>query len=308
VETARRSEARGQLKRVTDLSVAAPAACPNCSTPLATPCPNFCSVCGQETTVRPPTLGEFAQQFGGAYFSTEGALWRTLRLLLFKPGELTRQYLAGRRKHYVLPLRLYLTVSVVVLLLLRVVATIQPGLDAAQAEALSELPRTLTIDVGFGRVELKDGVFTCEDLPQWLCDRFQSRMVLDPKAMIKELRLVGERLTGNWGSAMFVLMPSFAFGLWYLYRDRRMRYTEHLVFALHLHAFWFVALALLEVGFVPVQSAALLAIPVYAVLAMRRVYGGAWGQLAWRASVLFLAYSLLVLLAIVILVLIALLA
>ena len=57
----------------------------------------------------------------------------------------------------------------------------------------------------------------------------------------------------------------------------------------------------------PVQSVALLAIPAYAVLAMRRVYGGGWGQLAWRASVLFLAYSLLVVLAIVALVLIALL-
>jgi hypothetical protein len=50
--------------------------------------------------MRPPTLiSEFMQQFGGAYFSTEGALWRTLKLLLLKPGELTVQYLAGRRKH-----------------------------------------------------------------------------------------------------------------------------------------------------------------------------------------------------------------
>ncbi len=53
--------------------------------------------------MRPPTLVEFAQQFGGAYLATEGALWRTLRLLLTRPGELTRRYLAGQRKHYVLP-------------------------------------------------------------------------------------------------------------------------------------------------------------------------------------------------------------
>ena len=47
--------------------------------------------------MRPPTLVEFAQQFGGAYLATEGALWRTLRLLLTRPGELTRRYLAGPR-------------------------------------------------------------------------------------------------------------------------------------------------------------------------------------------------------------------
>ena len=56
-------------------------------------------------------MGELAQQFGGAYFSTEGALWRTLKLLLTRPGELTVRYLAGQRKHFVLPLRLTLSIS-----------------------------------------------------------------------------------------------------------------------------------------------------------------------------------------------------
>lgn len=66
--------------------------------------------------MRPPTIGEFAQQFGGSVMATEGALWRTLVLLFTRPGQLTREYLAGRRRHYVLPLRLYLTVSLVALL------------------------------------------------------------------------------------------------------------------------------------------------------------------------------------------------
>ncbi len=277
-----------------------PAACLNCSAPLATPRPNFCPACGQETTVRPPTLGEFAQQFGGAYFSTEGALWRTLGLLLLRPGELTRQYLAGRRKHYVLPLRLYLTVSVVLLLLLRtmVVLQVQPALDFKRVEALPERPKSLTVDLAFGRAELKDGAFTCDGFPQWLCARLQSRMVLEPKAMAEELGRVRDRLTGNWGTAMFVLMPSFAFGLWLLYRNRRMRYTEHLVFALHLHAFWFIVIAVSQVGIELVDIAAMLAIPGYAVLAMRRVYGGRWGPLALRALALTTAYAVLVALVI----------
>ena len=43
---------------------------------------------------------------------------------------------------------------------------------------------------------------------------------------------------------MFVLLPGFALWLKLAYLNRRMRYTEHLVFALHVHAFWFAALLL----------------------------------------------------------------
>ena len=82
-------EARRQLTRAVD--PAAPSACLDCGAPFATPRPTFYPSCEQETTARPPTLGEFAQQFGDAYFSIEGALWRTLAPLLFRPGEPIRQ-------------------------------------------------------------------------------------------------------------------------------------------------------------------------------------------------------------------------
>ena len=87
-------------------------ACRNCGTqaPL-----KFCPECGQETALHPPTLGEFLHEFVGHYVALEGALWRTLRLLLTRPGRLTREYLEGRRRRYVLPLRLYLTCQLPVL-------------------------------------------------------------------------------------------------------------------------------------------------------------------------------------------------
>ena len=48
--------------------------CRNCGQVLAQPLPNFCPHCGQESRVRAPRMGEFLQQLGGAYFTTEGAL------------------------------------------------------------------------------------------------------------------------------------------------------------------------------------------------------------------------------------------
>jgi len=251
----------------------APTACPNCGQAFASPPPAFCPACGQESHVRPPRLGEFIQQFGGAYLATEGALWRTLKLLLIKPGELTRQYLAGRRKHYVLPLRLYLTVSLVVLLMLRLVASVNIDTpDSVQFDGNEA--RNVKVTLGVGSAGLKDGVFFCTDLPAWLCKRIQRRIDLKPEALASAVQQLGERFVANLGAVLFVVLPSFALWLKLVYFNRHLRYTEHLVFALHLHTFWFLMICLLLTPWPWVPTLAMLAVPVYAWLAMGRVYGG----------------------------------
>jgi hypothetical protein len=275
---------------------AAPHACANCGQLLAAPPPPFCPHCGQETRVRPPRLGEFMQQFGGAYLSTEGALWRSLWLLLARPGELTRQYLSGRRKHYVLPLRLYLTVSVLVMLAMRLSAS--PGLldsDGSGVEAVKiQRPANgefVVLDFGPNKVGRRDGKFFCEGLPAALCQRFKRRLDHDDEGLKDEMRRFGERFLSNIGAAMFVMLPLFALWLKLVYLGRDLRYTEHLVFALHLHAFWFLALALTLPGLPWLKAVAVFAVPVYAMLALKRVYGGSlWGRLL-RAAVVSLLYG-----------------
>jgi hypothetical protein len=234
----------------------------------------FCPECGQETTVRAPTLGEFAQQFGGAYFATEGALWRSLKLLLSKPGALTAQYLAGRRKHYVLPLRLYLTISLLVLLLVRLVGSGSVEVQVGDTAEIAKENSNIVIDLGGGRAGMRDGVFFCENLPTWVCKRIQRRIDIDPRKMLGEVESMKDRFLGNLGGAMFVLLPCFALWLKLAYRNRRLRYTEHLVFALHVHAYWFLALLFTLPGWGPLTALALLTVPVYTLMAMKRVYGG----------------------------------
>lgn len=267
-----------------------PGACPNCGHVFDGPPPRFCPECGQETLVKAPTVGEFLQQFGGAYLSTEGALWRTLKLLLFRPGELTRQYLAGRRKHYVLPLRLYLTISLLVLLVLRGMASV-----AIQAPDIAKIdegdrPLSLAINLGTGRAGLKDGVFFCEDLPGWLCQRLQRRIDIKPEAFIDAVRQLSERFVANLGAALFVLVPSFALFMKLAYLNRGLRYTEHLVFGLHVHAYWFlvVGVTLLPLG--GVEDLALFVVPLYTLRAMRRVYGGGFVWRWLRAGLVSLLY------------------
>ena len=262
---------------VTASTTRASTSCLNCGEPFEDrsprPAARFCSMCGQEAQPKPPTLREFAQQFGGAYFSTEGALWRSLALLLFRPGQLTAQYLAGRRRHYVLPLRLYLTISLLVLLLVRLLGSAGPEIPAnpvAEATAL----HNLQINIGPGKAGVRDGVFFCERLPGWMCKRLQKRIDIDPKAVKGEIEAFKDRLLGNLGAAMFVLLPSFALWLKLAYWNRGLRYTEHLVFALHVHAFWFLALALMLLNVGWLTLALVIGVPLYTLAAMKRVYGG----------------------------------
>lgn len=263
--------------------------CRNCGHDFGRTRPRYCPACGQETNVKPPTLREFAQQFGGAYLSTEGALWRTLKLLVLQPGELTRQYLAGRRRHYVLPLRLYLTVSVLVLLALRL--TTSSGLDVEVVPRPAQAPKTLQVDIAHGRAGLENGVFYCRDLPQWLCARLKRRLDLDPKSVQREVAEIGTRFVSNLGGAMFVLVPAFAAWLKLAWWNRGLRYTEHLVFALHLHAFWFLLLALMLLPGSLLVFAALVAAPVHAWLAERRLYRARWWAQALRDAFVCAAYA-----------------
>ena len=276
---------------------ASPAACPNCAQAFDSPAPHYCPACGQETRVRPPRIGEFIQQFGGAYLSTEGALCRTLKLLLLKPGELTRQYLAGRRKHYVLPLRLYLTISVVTLLLVRALAAANMDIGPTvringEATEPAELHSSFNLSMAGGRAGLKDGHFYCTDLPGWICKRLKKRMDIDPKAIGSEIAAFSQRFMANLGGVMFLMLPSFALWLKLAYWNRRLHYTEHLVFALHTHAFLFVMLALTLPQWPWLSALAFTACPVYVLLAMRRVYGGRWWPLWLRAMMVGTLYSL----------------
>jgi hypothetical protein len=54
------------------------------------------------------------------YFGLDGRFWKSLRLLIFQPGRLTKEYFSGRRSPYLAPLRLYLSATVLFFFLLTV--------------------------------------------------------------------------------------------------------------------------------------------------------------------------------------------
>ncbi|MGI9222057.1 MAG: DUF3667 domain-containing protein [Woeseiaceae bacterium] len=88
--------------------------CKNCDTPIEA---NFCPQCGQKDIEleRPLTalLGEVIRET----FEVDGRVARTIWTLVRRPGVLTSEFLAGRRRLYSSPLRLYLVVSLLFFLL-----------------------------------------------------------------------------------------------------------------------------------------------------------------------------------------------
>jgi hypothetical protein len=78
--------------------------CANCQAPLTG---NFCNMCGQSAHIQHSLL-HLAEEVvhGVLHFDAKG--WRTIPLLVFLPGRLTRRYIDGQRKTYVSPLALFL--------------------------------------------------------------------------------------------------------------------------------------------------------------------------------------------------------
>ena len=81
-------------------------ACLNCGTALVG---SHCHACGQRAHVH-RTLRAFAHDLMHGVLHFEGKTWRTLPLLAWRPGKLTREYIDGRRASYVSPIALFLFV------------------------------------------------------------------------------------------------------------------------------------------------------------------------------------------------------
>jgi hypothetical protein len=73
----------------------------------------FCHKCGQENVEVKESFGHLIMHFIEDLTHFDGKLWKTLKLLLFKPAKLTQLYMDGERANYIHPIRMYLFISTV---------------------------------------------------------------------------------------------------------------------------------------------------------------------------------------------------
>lgn len=266
---------------------AAPSHCLNCGAAVAN---NFCSVCGQETVLHVPSVREFFHEFIGHYVALEGKLWKTLALLIFRPGRLTADYIAGRRARYVVPLRLYLTLSVLFFALLHYGPT-QFSLVKPHAEAPNRLGLT-DKEPGPDTVRINSKLLGVN--PAW--DARVKQITAMPTD--EAIALVRSKFFAYVPYAMFLIMPLFALYLKLLYLGSGRRYGEHMLFALHANGFAFLLLGLIWVApWTELGVALFIWLLAYLPIAMRRVYGGSRKVTAVRWAVLMAVYTVTVIAA-----------
>ncbi|MGK5053197.1 DUF3667 domain-containing protein [Janthinobacterium sp. RB2P8] len=263
--------------------------CHNCDTHAPG---NFCSACGQATTLHVPSAREFLHEFVAHYVALEGKLWRTLALLLFRPGALSNEYLSGRRVRYVEPLRVYLTFSILFFAILKfsspdVFLTVHSQQAQVSAHGPGQIaenkPSTMHISILGQTPTLPRQWQDFEQLPT-----------------TEKQKLVVDSFFHYAPYALFCLMPLFALFLKILYLDSGRRYGEHFLFALHTNAFAFITMALMSL--IPIDLVRLVLgawLLAYLPWAMWRVYPSGKLATVCRWLLLMTAYGLAMSLAIV---------
>ncbi|HVG91697.1 MAG TPA: DUF3667 domain-containing protein [Alphaproteobacteria bacterium] len=204
----------------------AQAVCGDCGAPLDGP---YCSRCGEQAIDRHSlTLSHFLKHNVLHELShVDGKIFRTFRYLIFRPGFLSAEYFAGRRRRYVNPVRLLLTCLLVLALV---------GRTGSMTMSLGKLKLNL-LPPGPPSAETIDETIAKLDVFGIL------KSLVEKKSRSKDLKSAAAVEKFNHELKTYATALSFcnvlllsAF-LAIVYRRRRSLYVEHLVFSLHLASF-----------------------------------------------------------------------
>jgi len=296
-------------------------ACLNCGTALIG---SHCHNCGQAAHVH-RTVAAWWHDLAHGVLHLDGKIWRTLPLLAWRPGELTRRYVAGERARFVSPLALFLFS---VFLMFAVVSAVGSGvgsdptgvrrglaeevrvqeaevakLEKERATAIAAKQPTEALDkrlkkareeLALTRPMKERGLIkgatvrVSDDVPSWLAHGIEKASA-NPSLMLYKMQSNGYKF--SWA-----LIPISLPFLWllFLHRSRYRRYKayDHLVFVTYSIAFMslgaIVAVLLRTIGLpsAAVALAAMLIPPAHIYRQLRGAYALSWASALWRTAVL----------------------
>jgi len=257
----------------------------------------FCSQCGQAAVAPLPTLRQLLSELVATLTNADSRLWRTLWALLFKPGQISKAYVQGQRKHVLPPFRLYLIISLVFFMVL--------GLDNQRADP-DEVP-LVEVEVTETSETVPDepgGGIDCTKLNYsgFAEEHIRPRLIAACEQALQDKgAFFSARFVNNIPTAMFILMPLFAgfMQLWY-WRPRHL-FVEHLIFQVFNHSALFLMAATLSIisWALPYQAGGYIALVLllwalaYCYFSLKNHYGqGRWMTL-WKLSSLAMVYLVL---------------
>lgn len=264
----------------------------------------YCPHCGQENVDVNISLWSICRDAADEYLRVDSKFFRTLVPLVVKPGELTAEWRRGRRSRYVSPLKLYLTITFFFFLIMPFVQrdrvqVVKIQTDPPRVESSSKYASLDLIDQTANEAAtraLPDRGGSAHSTGFDALDKLQA-LAHDPSGRLRQAFL--NELIAHVPTAIFLMLPVFAGFVWILYLRHERYYVEHLVFALHCHAFYFLLLlvvSLLPGGKVATDiggTAVLVGAPVYSVAALKRTYDQGWFKTLIKSGMLAFAYFIL---------------
>ena len=273
-----------------------PPRCLNCGTIVSG---RHCAQCGQAADVHVLSVKEVAGDVTHSLLHLDSRVWRTLRMLALRPGELTREFIAGRHQQYLPPFRLYLGISILFFAL----SALMPDFEVERIDAQGNTvvaPAKIVAPEDIRRELEAEGVDPAkidEVVKGEGCTvNFSESESFDEieqafTRACKRMRADGgkaffERFASTAPKLMFLFLPLMAgVACLFYWRPRRL-YVEHLVLFLHNHAFTFLLIGVTQalsaianlkvplVGFLNLVSFLLYLYLIYYVFrSMRVVYG-----------------------------------
>lgn len=221
----------------------------------------FCPRCGQENKVNRPSFHHLFTHFFADLFHYDSGFWKTMRFLLFRPGILVREYLAGKRKTYVQPVRLYIFVSFITFFLPFVLPDIEPeptseSVAKKQAETAKMEADFKQVQFGFQENEKTAKLFKDADTPAEFDSINKSLPEMQRLSWIelmlykKEMELNRKKISNkeysetmqkfmlhNLPKVLFFYLPVFAFLLWLFHGKKKWLYYDHGIFTLYYFSF-----------------------------------------------------------------------
>jgi len=245
--------------------------CANCDSRLAGP---YCHACGQRDTDHLASVREFLAHLAEVAVGYDSRLLRTARALFTRPGELTAEYVAGRRARYASPLPTYLLAAA----LLFATTSVRP--------IVRFLPETQR--------------FHSEIATMGNTSQLTPATIARVRARGMSLDLFGERFanesTKRLSTFLVLLLPVIALLVAGTFIGSKRPFAHHMLFALHWSSFYLILLAALQLvphGMLhstPLILANLGGSLLYFVIALRRAYGIGWLGSLLRGVPLFFTY------------------
>jgi len=192
---------------------------------------NFCAHCGEKWRQSHDfsfshVLGEAVE----AFFHIDSKVFLTLKTLILEPGKLTEEFFLGRRKPYMSPLQIFFVCNLLFFVLqpLTGLEILAPPLRAYETNTFLRPTATRLVDRRLEKEHIARN--NAQQFSEFTA-HFDRVSRLQAKSLI------------------LILSPMLAAVLAVLNFRRRRYFTEHLIFSLHVYAWWLLWLLMILVLF-----------------------------------------------------------